>query len=441
MQLVRGVALAALAGVVGAGCPSVGAYVCSDDTDCDRAQLQGVCLSDDVCAYEDMSGTCPSGWVRSPNAEVSPGECVPLGGSDDVADDDGDSTDTGGASAGFTSGPGTCGGRALITVNTGMLSPLSPVVGYPLYVVIDDPELVAAIATSGENIWITDDEGTALPTEWEQAGATEGRLGVWVRLPSHTLKAVVPLELHWGAVAPASDPALVWDAFVGVWHFDTTPNATDQQPMPNSANADVPGRMFGTIEADQGVPGMLGGSLRFDGIDDVVEVSAPWVGSLTSFTVTMWARYEGESDKQDSYFQRLNGDAFYPRVWRSSDGILTHQYRTDLGITPMFTDVTHPVGEWLHLVVQRDAPTNETRVFIDGELAVTHVEEAGAVLETGDNPFEIGSGEWGSFPGTIDEVRVATQAIPAAWMMADANHQPDPTRAVTVGSAEPSPCD
>ena len=65
-----------LGGLAIAGCPSLGAYQCERDGDCDREGLVGRCLDDAACAYPEDAGRCESGWVRSPNAADSPGACI-----------------------------------------------------------------------------------------------------------------------------------------------------------------------------------------------------------------------------------------------------------------------------------------------------------------------------------------------------------------------------
>lgn len=443
----------ALGALASLGCPNLGAYFCAENTDCDRGGADGICLPDRACAYPDSTGTCDSGLVRSPNADRLPGECVDptdteATGSGGVADDsstgdaDGgtDVDPTGGVGTGSEDGIAMCGERLPVQIDTAALSPDEALTGYPLYLRVTDAPTVATLQAATDLV-VADAQGVALAAEVEVGGSAD-IFAVWVTMPAHAAGERVALNLQWdaGLTAPSTS---VWGDYVGVWHFDDVPTGVEGESILNSADAEVPGAAEGAMAAEQSIEGPMGRALRFDGADDSVNVAAPFVGSLDAFTISMWARYEGDSTQQDSYFNRLNGDSLYPRCWRqpeSGDGSVFCQYRFDDGIVGMYTGIEHPIDAWLHIAMVRDPEANQTRVFVDGALAAT-ADEIEDVLPPGDAPsFQLGDGEWGTFPGVLDETRVATKALPASWIAADSAHQRDPEAAVSIGSIEAVSC-
>ncbi|MEM6996720.1 MAG: LamG domain-containing protein [Myxococcota bacterium] len=446
--------------VVGGGCPNLGGYFCAEDSDCNRGDQTGVCLVDNACGYPDPSGECDSGFVRSPNADRLPGQCVPvdgIGGSgstassgsgtddmDSVADTGATSTSgTAGTSEGSDDGPASCGQRAPIDVEIERLSPLAAIRGYPLYLRIDDPAVTQA-AAAANGVVITDAQGAELPAEREDPALSSEALTFWVALPDHAAGDIVRMYVEWGETSPAADPTGVWSAYAGVWHFDRAPNGVQQQPQPNSAVPGEPALSFGSIEASQGVPARVGAGVQFDGDDDSLQVpnETSFVGQLENLTISMWARYDGENLRQEPYFDGVNGAGLFPRCWiqapKNGNGVFC-QNSIDGTTVALFTGEPHPAGTWIHLALRRDATAAESTVWIDGQLAGTSTEPPGA-MASGTNPFEIGSGEWGTFTGTLDEVRVSAEVIDQSWFVADANHHPDPAAAVTLGPIEDAPC-
>lgn len=433
------------------GCPSLEPYVCELDSDCNRGGLPGWCLEDGACAYENED--CESGWIRSSNAAVDPGACVDENadgtgtGSDDAAsqtgmgpgtgDDDEDDDDD-------DDGPSACGSQVALTLNTGVLTPGEALAGLPVLIRIDDAPIPATIAGSGTSPRFFDDRGEALPAEIETLG-TE-RFEAWVRLPSYTAGEPLPLYLRWGTADEPPDPALVWaDNYVAVWHLSDALTGVDGDPVANAAVVGEPGLTVGSMGSDQSVPGVVGSGLLFDGDDDSVEVQAAFIGTLDSYTVSWWARYDGNGESTfRSYFARLNGDVFWPRCWRLDDdqysGGATCQYQID-GMTNSIGSSTHALDETIHMALVRDADAQVTYLYRDGELANEIGDPPGA-MPTDDLPLQIGRGEWGTYFGMIDEFRVSAAPLPPTWISADYRMVANPSSIVLEQSTiENAPCD
>lgn len=377
--------------------------------------------------------------MRSPNAAARPGACEPIAGEGS----EGTTAASDSSSAGSGSGElPTCGWLARLEVSTAFLSSTEVLEGYPLLVSFEAPELVAAIVASGEDPLITDAAGNPLAAELEQLDEAAGTLALWVRLPDYALGESLALQLRFGAGASAGDPAAVWaERYAGVWHMAEVPSGIDGDEIHNSARALEPGLTAGNMQPEQSVPAVIGRGLAFDGDDDVVTIDAEFVGQLDSYSITFWVRYDGSADGSGDYFQRLNGDYFYPRCWRQAGGHVFCQYIVDDTVTALSSGVDQAVGERLHVAMVRDAEAATHRLYVDGELVGENDDPAGASLPDDGYPLELGRGELGTLPGVLDEVRVATAPLSAAWVRADYRSQLEPGVALaSVGPVEPAPC-
>jgi hypothetical protein len=433
---------------VAAGCPRLGAYVCGGDEDCDRAGQGGQCLPDGACAYPDDE--CESGWVRSPNATLRPGQCEPVEATEGGTTTDGESasgvleggSSSGAASTDDTGPPPACGWLVRLEVSTAFLSASEVLEGYPLLVSLEDPALVQEIASSGEDPVVTDAAGAVLPHELELLDEAAGALVLWVRLPAYELGEPLPLQLRWGGGQAAGDPAEVWAGrYAGAWHLGDPLSGVDGDEIRNSVVLGEPGLTEGQMQPEQSVAGVVGRGLRFDGLDDVVLVDAAFVGQLDSYAISLWVLYDGAADGPGDYFQRLNGDYFYPRCWRQAGGGVFCQYIVDDVVTALGSGLDQAPGQLLHLAMVRDAVAATTRLYVDGELVNENADPPGATLPDDGHPFELGRGELGSLPGVLDEVRVSTEPLPASWVRADYRTQLEPGLVIgSVGAVEAVPC-
>lgn len=432
----------------GSGCPSLSPYVCGGDQDCDRSGRDGICLVDGVCAYPDDSDRCDSGLVRSPNAAVDPGACVPIdpegtGPGTGVGPGPGTAT-TDDAGSGDTGDVATCGWRVEVVVDTAVLSPGNVLEGYPLLVSFTAPGLVTAIEATESEPFVTAADGTPLPHEWEALDPSTGDLSVWVRMPVYAAGELVPLQIRFDSPPPPNDPVALWEGeYVGVWHLSDALTGLDGDPIRNSVRVNEPGFTGGQMQPEQSVPGLVGRGLHFDGDDDIVSIDASYVGQLESYAISFWARYDGTGEVPSSYFARLNGGAYWPRCWRLMQvdgGEALCQYNIAGDSTPMNTGSEHLEGQTIHMVLTRDVDALRTELWRDGEL-VGSSDDIPGDLASGDNPFEIGHGEWGTYSGMLDEFRVRDRPLSAAWIEADYRTQLNPASVLLeVGEVEAVPC-
>jgi|GEM_PF-1576683 len=436
------------------GCPSIGSYQCMRDEDCNRGGAEGRCLADAACAYPEESGRCESGWARSPNAADSPGACIET---EPPATSDGSS---GGPTSSATLATGTdesdsstldpasTGGgtpcvAAQVSIDTATISPNQGLENYVLWLPFDVwPKGAARLTEEGHGLRITDASGNLV--HHEQRALLDGTPALWVRLPTFVADETVALEFTFGPGIETPEPAPVWDAdFLGVWHLDDAPMGLDGDLSRNSAAPDQPGVLSGSMTPEQQSAGPLGPATEFDGDDDIMTIDAPFVGQLNAYTISMWARTDNAvPDSRGSFFQRLNGNYFYPRCWHGatkSGGLFCQHSVGDSTVSTSTEDL--PIGEFFHMAVIRDADAAVTTVYLDGEVARTFSDNGGSLDSDPELvPLEIGHGEWGTLLGAIDEVRVSDHPLSADRVRADYRSQSGQLQPATFGELEPADC-
>ncbi len=447
-----------LGGLALAGCPSLGAYQCERDGDCNREGVAGRCLGDAACAYPETAGRCESGWARSPNAAESPGACIdaeppatsgsttdtPTSSVGSTSTDPSSTADPASSSASGSGGSSPCD-SAEVVIDTGTFSPAAGLSDYVLWLPLDEWTKGRARLASGEyGLQITDANGAVLP--YERADQFDDTPALWLKLPTFAAADTLPLTFTFVPDLEPPDATEVWSAgFLGVWHLDDAPMGLDGDITSNAAVPEEPGVLLGTMAPEQHVQGQLGSATAFDGDDDVVEIAASFQGQLTAYSISAWARIDTKDvDSRGSFFQRLNGDFFYPRCWHNSDSgeTLFCQHAVDGQISGTSSGEALPIGEFFHLSLVRDPETAETTVYFNGDPRGTMTSPAGGTLDSDKPPypFEIGHGEWGTLTGLMDEVRVSGAVHSPQRVRADFRSQAGALQVAEFGPLEPTAC-
>ncbi len=442
-----------LGGLVLAGCPSLGAYQCERDGDCDREGAAGRCLDDAACAYPETTGRCESGWARSPNAAESPGACIDA--EPPATDSTTEPLTSGVTSSTTNSGPtaessSDSGGispcdSAEVTIDTGTFSPAAGLSDYVLWLPLDAwTKGRARLTSGGYGLRITDAAGSVLP--YERADQFDDTPALWVKLPTFAAGETLTVTFTFVPDLEAPDTTAVWSTdFLGVWHLDDAPMGLDGDITSNAATPEEPGVLLGAMTADQHVEGQLGSATAFDGDDDVIEIAATFQGQLEAYSISAWARIDTKDPaSRGSFFQRLNGDFFYPRCWHNSDsgGTLFCQHQVEGEIEGASSQESLPIGEFFHLSLVRDPEAAETTVYFNGDPRGTMTSAAGGILDTDKPPFpfEIGHGEWGTLTGVMDEVRVSGAVHTPQHVRADFRSQAGALQVADFGPLEPVSC-
>lgn len=163
--------------------------------------------------------------------------------------------------------------------------------------------------------------------------------------------------------------------------------------------------------------GVSGGGLRFDGVDDYVEVKdAADLQLGNTMTIALWVK----KDAGTADYARLVGkgtlrDGFHKRnygVWTapgSSTYILFQIYGSSGGNINLNSTVNLDLGTWYHVACTYDGTT--ARIYVNGAPAG---QVGGSVMPwTSDDPLTFGySPGWHShFPGSLDEIRIYSRAL------------------------------
>jgi hypothetical protein len=213
---------------------------------------------------------------------------------------------------------------------------------------------------------------------------------------------------------------------IGRWTFDGNEITTSVVDSSGQGNN---GGFVGGATSSAKVQGKLGQGLRFDGVDDYVNMGDINVmDALTKITVSAWikASSNGANTGFGAILSKSDCSAngpFYMFV-ESSD--------TPHGLTFKFIDsvaAAHAVGDgdlgniddgsWHHVVGEYDG-TDET-VWVDGVQRGIIQPGVGLTLANTANKFEVGgdcNGSGNYYKGTIDDVRVYNRALSAQEILA-----------------------
>lgn len=300
----------------------------------------------------------------------------------------------------------------------------------------------AARADGSDFVFTANDATTALYHEVEEYDPATGRLTIWVKVPTLTVRADTVLYLYYGnGDAPAPPPtSQVWDDggnqwFRGVWHMNESGSAlrADASGFGNGCTPDG-------YEGDEQTAGKVGGADTLDGSDDWLTCGAnASLEAQDAVTVAYWIRHHApELDKEEWYNGPFKG-GYSPYLY-SPDGdttVLGVYMRIDGKDKDLF-DVGNapiPAGSWVHVAVTYDG-TN-IRGYVNGQLDFT-VNEPGRITDTEGEAMEIGpkEGKDGLFTrGGLDEIRVSTTARSAAWIATAYGNQNNPGSFSSLGEA------
>src|SRR3989344_1530141 len=240
-----------------------------------------------------------------------------------------------------------------------------------------------------------------------------------VRIYNRALSATEVLNLYKGSKATVvnkTNKTKITNGLVGYWTFDGkdiyTTTAIDRSGSGNNGtltNGPVP-----TI-------GKIGQALKFDGVDDYVDVPHNSTLEITgSVTISAWINYLTNTvDSNETFVSK--GECYNTicpyelDVQRSSRFIrFTHNDGSagqDALATP--NDVVSP-GVWQHIVAVRDSGAVTRSIYVNGLLQVGPTAYTKAPTASGD-AFRIGDMDPAAqpFSGQIDDVRIYNRALTA----------------------------
>ncbi len=251
----------------------------------------------------------------------------------------------------------------------------------------------------GEDLRISDANGTTLAHEIEQWDAQNGTASVWVRVPSIRGDARQPLHLHWGNAAAkgTSDGSKVFAAdngFVSVLHLDPSLR-------------DTVGTVRATDQGTQPTAGMVGEGRRFDGRSGIQcgEALETFPKGAGTSSTEAWFRAEHANTTVLAWGKEQ----------RPGKVMLNLLSPPRIAIQCYFADVEakSPLAlhEWTHVV--HTYAKEDSRVYVNGVLqgASTPLLDIPGVVR-----FDLGGWHGHGFTGELDEVRISNVVRSPAWV-------------------------
>jgi len=166
--------------------------------------------------------------------------------------------------------------------------------------------------------------------------------------------------------------------------------------------------------------GKVGGALRFDGLDDVVEVPySPDFDLQLGLTIVGWFFLEAEPDVGPGNDWRLmvgrNGFKPYGLVLEQSRRLSGSVYIGDERQL-LRSEGGLPVGEWVHVAYTYDGARGLARIYLDGLLDAEALQAAGSIdarehMVRISMPSPKQPQEFRAWEGLIDEVRIYGRAL------------------------------
>jgi hypothetical protein len=308
-------------------------------------------------------------------------------------------------------------------------------VDFPLYVQLDDADLMAHARNDGIDVHFTSAGGDPLDHEVERWDPGSGRLEAWVRV---TLAggAATTVALVYGEPEPppAPDPADVWaSGFAAVWHLEESPAG----PLTDALGV-RPGTASGGMDDASSVTGTVGRAIAFDGADDMMAFDNPLAGA-GAHTFSAWVNQEATDDNDALLVVGTGacGEARWLHTRFDQDTVAVGLYCDD------WADPGVNVQDAGWKLVHWTYADGESRLYIDGAAAALPFTHDGAANTQGSDGFlgnvpgSAGFGANMGLNGTVDEVRIATRVRSPGWIAAEFANQSSPATFYSVGSEQP----
>ena len=327
--------------------------------------------------------------------------------------------------------------RIPVTVPAGRVA--STLTGFPLLVSLGSGDLGANAQPDGSDIRFTASDGvTPLPHEIESWDPGTGSVDAWVTVPVLPSGSATTIYLYYGAAdAPSQhDVRSTWpDVFEGAWHLHRDPAGSAPQ-LDDSTLNNHDGLSRGSMVTGDLVPGLIGGALDLDGIDDLLETDPFDIVGAGGLTMSAWVRLDSYTDDARVITKASDDTSRIFELAVRNDGSV--RARLSLGGTTQELvggggAVT--LGSWHHVAATWDGGT--LRIYVDGS-EVGNSPAAGVVDADPTMPVTIGGLETVDklVDGVLDEVRLETVARSSAWLTAAESNQRAPTIFHVVGGVE-----
>jgi hypothetical protein len=271
---------------------------------------------------------------------------------------------------------------------------------------------------------------------------THAELIAWVRIPSLSPLIDTNITMYYGnsVIGSQENPTGVWDSnYKGVWHLKEDPSGSQ---IKDSTSNSLNGISYGSMTSSNQLEGQIGGSLKFDGLNDYIELgSRPELKLTNAFTFEAWYSgiYNGTVNTRSPIF--TNGFS-YPNIgirveaFHSSAGSTNREARVAVGdgssVNYVISDYEINDNTWTYLVCTYDGST--LKLYING---TQQIDELNTNIAYNTNTATIGSNlnnseQW--YKGLIDELRFLGKNCSAEWIATEYNNQYNPDSFYSVGT-------
>ena len=289
------------------------------------------------------------------------------------------------------------------------------------------------------------DGTTELPADVESYDAASGALLAWFEAPALSSTEDTVLYMGYADIAARGFPnsANVWsNAYAGVWHLNEDPAGFAPQIHDATSNTDN-GTTTGNMTAADQVPGVIGGSVNFDGIDDTIGfgAAAPLEVGTSSFTLSMWVLVTSSVGQYDLPWNKGGAApgacagydiSLGTGVWVADATDAMTDYEGIFGMEGSF------LGAWVYLTVAVDRPAATMTVYANGAATGQTAISSLGTLTNPTQPAEMGNENCGNDPfhGQLDEVHLANVARAPEWIATEHNNQSSPATFLSIGPQE-----
>lgn len=316
-----------------------------------------------------------------------------------------------------------------------------PLVKFPVYIEIADPDLAMAQPSGSDFAFVAADGTTILPHERERFANNE--LVAWVVVPTLSNTTDTSVYLYYGnAAAPDTQNATaVWDGdYQAVWHLGEATGGTGM--IRDSTTKANHGTDLGGLTLD--VDGQLGRGVSFDGTDDHLRI--PQASSLTMTaglaTLGMWVNF---TQAATADYQRLllstnsfAGDTTGMEWGTNPAGMDQYYYYPSDAGSFNYAAIGNPFtnGAWHHVVVTQDfTASGAVALYVDGTMRAL-TSDLTPINWT--NLTTAAEWHWGgtagrnAFAGKMDEIRVSKIVRSARWIATEFANQSSPHTFYTI---------
>ncbi len=288
-------------------------------------------------------------------------------------------------------------------------------------------------SATGWDFIVTDADGTTkLDHEIEKYASSTGEFVSWARLPFLSSTTAHVLYLYYGnsAASDQQNAANTWNtSFKGVYHFGNGVTLSVNDSTSNAHN--------GTNHNVTATTGELAGGASFDGSTKYIDLGTTSnfnFAGTQPYTISLWlnAASLGAFAAISRYNNGVEGSWFI-----DTNGSVI---RIDREISPfvLLANTTLSTNTW-YLVHYVYDGTNVS-IYLNGRSDVTPA-PFGSIAANTVNAL-IGAGLTSGSPsnyfaGTLDEVRLSTEARSAAWIQTEYNNQSVPSAFYGFDPEEP----